>query len=373
MKNIHIYAMAVILAFACAGCSKNKKGRGAEAIPEVEVAVPTVDSVTLHRTYPGYIRALNSADIVARVNGMLLTQNYKEGDYVSKGQVLFTIDPSKYRDAVQQAAASLQTAESQYAYTSRQYEAMQKALEADAVSEMEVLQSKNSMNSAKAAIQNARAALATARENLGYCTVRATRSGHCSIATVSTGNYLNGEGAPVKLATIYDDSQVKAVFEIEDAQYELMMNGRGAAENKLLKSIPLKFQNTLPHAYTANLSYVAPNVETNTGTIRLEGHLDNGYKELKDGMFVSVDLPYGTEPEAILVKDASIGTDQLGKYMYVVNDSNKVVYTPVKTGELYRDSLRIVTEGLKPADRYVTKALLTVRNGMEVKPIEIKR
>lgn len=85
-------------------------------------------------------------------------------------------------------------------------------------------------------------------------------------------------------------------------------------------------------------------------------------------MFVTVDLPYGTEPQAILIRDASIGTDQLGKYVYVVNDSNKVVYTPVELGELYRDTLRIVNKGLSPRTRYVTKALLTVRNGETVKP-----
>ena len=94
-------------------------------------------------------------------------------------------------------------------------------------------------------------------------------------------------------------------------------------------------------------------------------NIDN---ELKDGMYVTVSLPYGVNPKAVLVKDASIGTDQLGKYVYVVNDSNKVVYTPIKVGEVYQDSLRIVNEGLGPKDRYVTKALLKARDGMSVKP-----
>lgn len=367
MRYIYIFGIAAIM---LAGC--HKKERKAEIIPEVDVTYPIVDSVTLHKTYPGYIRAMNSADIVARVSGQLLTQNYKEGDYVSKGQVLFTIESTKYRDAVEQAQAALRTAESQYDYASRQYEAMKKALQADAVSQMEVIQAESSMNTAKASIRNARAALSTAQQNLGYCTVRATRPGRISIAEFSTGNYLNGEVSPVKLATIYDDARVKAVFDIEDSQYEMMMGNNSVTENKLLKAIPLNFSQKLPHSYTADLYYTSPNIETSTGTLSLEGHLDNPYKELKDGMFVSVDLPYGTEPEAILIRDASIGTDQLGKYVYVVNDSNKVVYTPVETGEIYRDSLRIVTKGLTPKQRYVTKALLTVRNGEEVKPRIIK-
>ena len=87
---------------------------------------------------------------------------------------------------------------------------------------------------------------------------------------------------------------------------------------------------------------------------------------------MSPSIPYGVDPKAVLVKDASIGTDQLGKYVYVVNDSNKVVYTPIKVGELYRDSLRIVESGLSKGDRYVAKALLTVRNGETVTPKLIK-
>ena len=86
-------------------------------------------------------------------------------------------------------------------------------------------------------------------------------------------------------------------------------------------------------------------------------------------MFVTVNLPYGTSPHAILIRDASIAKDQLGSYVYVVNDSNKVVYTPIKVGELYQDTLRIVTQGLTPKSRYVTEALLKVRNGETVKPL----
>ena len=74
----------------------------------------------------------------------------------------------------------------------------------------------------------------------------------------------------------------------------------------------------------------------------------------------------------MLVKDASLGTDQLGRYLYTVNDSDRVVYTPVKVGELYDDSLRIVTSGITPSTRYVTRALLKVRDGMAIRPVLTK-
>lgn len=357
-----------ILAFAgmFCGCGKREKG-AAEPVPTVEVNRVETDSVTLHKTYPGYIVSKDVNEITARVSGTLAGQFYKEGDYVEKGQLLFTIDPSKYNDIVEQSRAQLKTAESQYAYASKQYEAMKEAIKADAVSQMEVIQAESNMNQAKASIQNAKAALATAQENLGYCTIRAPRSGHISIATVSVGNYINGEMSPVTLATIYDDAVVKAQFAIEDGQYEQMVGDNTPTENRLLRNIPLKFNQELPHKYTADLMYVSPMIDKSTGTLTLEGHLKNPYGELKDGMYVSVDLPYGTEPKALLVNNASVGTDQLGRYVYVVNDSNRVVYTPIEVGEIYRDTMIMVTKGLKPGERYVSKALLTVRNGMEVK------
>ena len=85
-------------------------------------------------------------------------------------------------------------------------------------------------------------------------------------------------------------------------------------------------------------------------------------------MYATVSLPYGFEPNAILIKDASIGTDQLGKYIYTVNDSNKVVYTPIEVGETVNDTLRIVTKGITADTKYVTKALLKVRDGQTVDP-----
>ncbi|MDE6381605.1 MAG: efflux transporter periplasmic adaptor subunit, partial [Muribaculaceae bacterium] len=137
----------------------------------------------------------------------------------------------------------------------------------------------------------------------------------------------------------------------------------------LYRNMPLTFQTALPHSYTADLYYVAPSVNTSTGSLELVGNVRNIDNELKDGMYVTVSLPYGTNPKAVIVKDAALSTDQLGKYLYVVNDSDKVVYTPVTVGPLYRDSLRVIEKGIKAGDRYVTEALLTVRNGMKVKPV----
>ena len=103
--------------------------------------------------------------------------------------------------------------------------------------------------------------------------------------------------------------------------------------------------------------------------MNIRAEIENPDNELKDGLYVNIRLPYGKQDSAVLVKDASIGTDQLGKYLYVVNDSNRVSYRHIETGELFSDTLRLVKSGLQPKDRYVTKALLKVREGMEIKPV----
>ncbi len=370
MKNINFYLIlsAGCLLLTANSCKKSAKASPEEEVPSISVATPVVDSIVLHKTYPGLLSAADNAAVVGRVNGTLLTKNYQSGAFVNKGQVLFTIESTKYRDAVQQAQASLATAKSQYEYASKNYEALSEALKSDAVSQIEVIQAKATMEQAAASIKNAEAALSQANLNLSYCTVKAPISGFVTSNIPNVGEYISGEGAPVTLCKIYNNSQMLAVFTIEDAQYEEMIGQTGGLGSSLYRNVPIKFTQPLPHSYTIDLSYQSPSINSSTGTLELKGMIDNIDNELKDGMYVTVDLPYGVNPKAILIKDASIATDQLGKYVYVVNDSNKVVYTPIKVGEVYQDSLRVVNEGLKPGDRYVTEALLSVRNGMTVKP-----
>lgn len=280
-------------ALLLASCSHSSKDKMGEETPEITVAYPMVDSVTLSNTYPGTTIANATAKIVARVNGMLLSKNYTSGSEVTKGSVLFTIEPTQYRDAVKEAEAALATAKSEHAYASSRYEAVKKALEADIV-----------------------------------------------------------------------------MFDIEASEYEKLIGAAGSNINdKIYRKVPLKFEQPLAHDYYADLNYLSPSVNQSTGTFNMKAEVKNPYGDIKPGMYVTIDLPYGNNPKAILINDASIGTDQLGKYVYVVNDSDKVVYTPIKIGGLYNDSLRVVNEGLTSQSRYVTSALLKVRDGMTVKPV----
>ena len=363
------YGMTAVCAMLLAGgCHKKEKDETASA-PEVDVAVAYEDSVVLHKSFPGTIVANDNAEVVARVSGQVLETPFKEGQYVRKGQTLFIIDPAPYRDAAARAEAELATAESSYSYASSHYEAMKEALKEDAVSRMEVLQAESAMNQAAAAIKSAKASLSTARENLGFCTVRAPISGNVSEIMQTKGNFVNGGASPVVLTKIFDNNNLSAQFEVSAPLYQTMVAANGGAESAFFSKVPLEFRVPLNNTYHTDLAYQAPSVDQSTGTVMLKGSVTNIDDELKDGMYVTVSLPYGVSPHAVIVKDASIGNDQLGKYIYVVNDSNRVVYTPVETGELLNDSLRIITRGVSAGQKYVSKALLTVRNGEPVRPV----
>lgn len=370
MNKAYAIALLALGTATLTACHKDsKKDETAEVQPVIDVTTPVVDSVTVYKSYPGYLTANRNVDLVARVDGYLMSHPYTAGDYVTKGQVLFTIESKPYVEAVNQAKAQLANVQAQYEYYVKNYEAMKKAFASDAVSEMDVLQAQSNMETYAASVNSAKASLATAQNNLSYCTVRAPFSGHITNTPYSDGAYLAGSGSPVTLAQLYDDKIVTANFNIDDNELIALVNSGSYNNPGLdLRHIPIEFGDTLPHTYTADLSYMSPVLDVSTGQMVVQAHIDNTRGELRPGMVATVKFPTEFVPDGIMVLDASIGKDQLGSYVYLVNDSNKVVYTPIVTGELVTPTMRLVKSGIKPGDRYVTKAMLKVRDGMEVKP-----
>lgn len=370
MKN-KMYIILTLIPLLTGCGDKKEAARGAMPVPEISVASPVVKDITLTKEYPGYLSSEKTVDLVARVNGTLQTIAYAPGSRVRKGQVLFVIEPTIYQDNVEQAEAELNTTRANLEYAQNNYARMLEAVKSDAVSQIQVLQSKSNVATSQAAVSNAEAALNTARTNLGYCTVRAPFEGTVSRNQVDVGSYVGGSVQPVTLATIYKDDQLYTYFNIADNQWLAMLMQQGESQQKdtLPGQVTVNLGENGIQPYPATLDYFAPNVDLNTGTLNLRARLDNPKGLLKSGLYVSITLPYGKESQAVLVSEASIGTDQLGKYVYIVNDSDMVRYRHIEVGQLIDDTLRQVTDGLSPKERYVTKALMKVREGMRVKPI----
>ena len=366
-KLMYIFLALPILT----GC-KEKKSAGAMGgmpTPEISVTKPIVKDITLTKDYPGYLTTEQTVNLVARVNGTLQSTSYVPGGRVKKGQLLFVIEPTLYKDKVEQAKADLQTAQAQLEYARSNYSRMKEAIKSDAVSQIQLLQSEANVTEGIAAVNNAEAALSTAHTNLGYCYVRAPFDGTITKSTVDIGSYVGGALQPVTLATIYKDDQMYAYFNVADNQWlGMAMNSELSAKN-LPQKIMVQLGKDGTESYPAVLDYLSPNVDMSTGTLMVRANFDNPKGVLKSGLYVSITLPYREAKNAVLVKEASIGTDQLGKYLYVVNDSDIVHYRHIEVGQLMGDTLRQVMSGISPQERYVTEALMKVRDGMKVKPI----
>ncbi len=366
-KLMYIFLVLSVLT----GCKEKKDAGAMKGMPTlaISVAKPIVKDITLTKDYPGYLTTEKTVNLVARVNGTLQSVSYAPGGRVKKGQLLFVIEPTLYNDKVAQAEAELKTAQAQLEYARNNYSRMKEAVKSDAVSQIQVLQSESSVTEGVAAVSNAEAALSTARTNLGYCYVRAPFDGTISKSTVDIGSYVGGSLQPVTLATIYKDDQMYAYFNVADNQWlEMSMNNQQPTKD-LPKKIMVQLGKEGTESYPATLDYLSPNVDLNTGTLMVRANFDNPQGVLKSGLYVSITLPYGEADHAILVKEASIGTDQLGKFLYAVNDSDIVHYRHIEIGQLINDTLRQVLGGISPQERYVTEALMKVRDGMKIKPI----
>ena len=365
MKN-QMYITLLILPLLATGCGGRKETAQTMPVPEISVARPTVQNMTRTKEYPGYLTSEKTVDLVGRVSGTLQTIAYAPGSRVRQGQVLFVIEPTVYQDNVRQAEAELNTARANLEYAQNNYTRMQEAMKSDAVSRIQVLQAQSNVATSQAAVSNAEAALNTARTNLSYCTVRAPFDGTVSRNLVDAGGYVGGSVQPVTLATIYKDDHLYTYFKVADNQWLSMLMQQG---DSIPRQVSVSLGKDELLTYPAQLDYLSPNVDLNTGTLNIRARLDNPKGLLKSGLYVSITLPYGEQQQAILLPDASIGTDQLGKYIYVVNDSNIVRYRHIETGQLIGDSLRQIRAGITPRERYVTKALMKVRDGLIPKPM----
>ena len=225
----------------------------------------------------------------------------------------------------------------------------------------------------EAAVRNAEAALKTAQTNLDYCYIRAPYDGRITESNYDVGNYINGAVQPVTLATLYKDDIMYANFDIEDSQFLQMQLTAQSDSNHINKNktpVTIQIGKNGREIYTGTMDYLAPNIDLSTGTLKVRANVKNSDGTLKSGLYVTITLPYSEQTNAILVRDASIGTDQLGKFLYVVNDSNIVKHRRIEIGQLINDTLRQVIKGIQPNEQYVTTALLKVKEGMNIKPIK---
>jgi RND family efflux transporter MFP subunit len=339
--------------------------------PKVEVAVPMKRAVTRFLEATGNTAAIKSVDLVARVQGFLESINYKDGDLVKEGTVLFTIEPETYKLKLDQAQAAQAGAEASLKQAELDFQRQSDLVARQAVSQATLDTSTSNRDNAQANLAQAQANTKIAEVNYGYTKVTAPFDGYVTAHLVSVGE-LVGASSPTQLATIVALDPIYVNFNVNEQDVlriraEAARRGVTVAELRQLPvQVGLQTEQGYPHE--GKLDYIAPAINQSTGTLPVRGIVPNPNRQMLPGYFVRVRVPYDQMGDALLVPDTSLGSDQGGRYLLVVNAENVVEQRHVQTGLLEDGGLRVIEDGLKPEDRVVVAGLLRAIPGEKVDP-----
>jgi RND family efflux transporter MFP subunit len=338
--------------------------------PKVDVAVPVQRAVTRFLEATGNTAPVKSVDLVARVQGVLQSIDYKDGEYVKAGTTLFTIEPDTYKYKLQQAQAAEAGAQASLKQAEADFKRQADLVARQAVSQATLDTSTATRDNAQANLLQAQANTRIAAVNYGYTNVVAPFDGFVSAHLVSVGE-LVGVASPTQLATIVQHDPIFVNFTVNEQQ---VLRIRAEAARKGLTSsdlrqtpveVGLQTESGFPHR--GNLDYAAPTINQSTGTLAVRGLLPNADRILLPGYFVRVRVPLDEQQGALLVPSVALGSDQAGRYVLVVNKYNVVEQRKVETGQV-EGELRVIDSGLKPDDRIVIAGLLRAIPGQKVDP-----
>jgi len=355
-------------------CKKKENKYAPPPPPKVTVAPPKVQDVTVYLYMTGRTAAINKVDIVARVRGYLEKTYFRDGDTVKKGQLLFTIDPREYVAALHKAEADLLNAKSSLNFAKNDLDRREKAYQKKAVSELDYLRAKAEYDKAKAVVAAAEAKVEEAKLNLSYTKIHSPITGKTSRHLIDAGNLVGASG-PTILTTVVSLNPIYAYFNINEravARYLKKVAGEGKEKGKIRpkKAAPvdlaLATEEDYPHK--GKLDYVDNRVDPNTGTLQARAIFSNEDMTIVPGFFAKIRIPSRVEKNALLVPERAIGLDQVGRYLYVVGQDNKVIRKDIKIGPLV-GTLRVVEKGLKKNDRAIIEGILLVRPGLKVQPV----
>lgn len=367
--------MRILLLGLCigvAGCAGAPSGPPVPPTTPVTVSRPVERYVTDYADFTGRTAAVDSVEVRARVWGYLQKVNFKEGDLVQKGDVLFELDPRPYQTLLDQANAKVAQDEAQLAYDEAEYQRRVPLVGPGAVSRSELDRTAAARRVDIANIAADKALVASRQLDLEYTKVTAPVSGRVSRYVVTVGNLLQpGEQGGTVLTTIMSVDPMYVYFDVDEYTalrvQRLVREGKSDSprDDGYPVSLGLATEEGYPHL--GAIDFEDNQVNPKTGTIRVRGVFPNKEQVLLPGLFGRVRMPIGRPHPALLVSDRAVDTDQGQKVLYVVNEKNEVVSRPVRLGTLH-DGLREITEGLKPGKPVIVNGLQQVRPGLTVEP-----
>ncbi len=367
LKSVGAALILVSLLSAC-----GDKATPPAQLPEAAYVTIAPEKRAVENELPGRLESYRTAEVRARVPGIVLKRTFEEGAFVKQGQVLFKIDPRSYQASVQNAKAALSRAEANKVQADLKLKRYKPLVEINAISKQEYDDAIAAAKQASADVEAAKATLVNNKLNLEYATVTAPISGRIGRAMVTEGA-LVGQNEATLLATIQQINPIYLNLTQSSAELlklrQMMQSGalKDAEKSGLKVTMVMEDGSIYPH--TGKLLFSDISVDPTTGELALRALFPNPDNMLLPGMFVRARLEQAVNENAITVPQQAVQHTNDGSQVIVINQENKAEIRQVKTTSAIGNRW-LVTEGLQPGDRVIVEGLQKVRPGSPVNPVE---
>jgi RND family efflux transporter MFP subunit len=367
-KRLLLLAVIAVPVFSGA-CGRRPDPASPARPPVVEVAPVIQKDVPIYGEWIATLYGYVNAQIQPQVTGYLIRQDYREGSFVHKDDVLFEIDPRPFQAVLDQAKAQLAQAEAQLGTVTLNVKRDIPEAEAHAIPQSQLDNDTQAKLAAKAMVEAGQAAVEQAQLNLGYTKVRSLIDGIAGIAQVQVGNLV----APsTVLTSVSQVNPIKAYFPISSVEYlRIASRVSPGAVNLLSGANPISLQlilsNGNTYGYKGQILFADRQVDSQTGTIQIVGAFPNPGNILRPGQTGRVRALTEIARGALLVPQRAVTELQGGYQAAVVGPDSKISIRTVEVGERV-GPMWIITQGLKPGERVVAEGTQAVRDGMVVTP-----
>lgn len=354
------------------GAAKSAPAQG--TLPSVTVSKPLIETIVEWDEYTGRFEAIDSVEVRARVSGYLDEIAFKDGQTVTKGTLLFVIDPRPFERVLEQAEAELAQAQTKADNLVADVERGKPLVERRIMSEKAFDDRANLLKEAQAAVKVARAKVATAALDVSFTRITAPIDGRISRTNVSPGNWVSAGGTsnPTLLTTIVGQDPIYVYFDVSENNFikyrRLAERDESASAGQLGALVEVALPDETGFAHRGKLDFIDNRLDAGTATLRVRATLDNKAQLFSPGMFARVRLAGSPSYAAVLLPDEAIGTDQGNKYVLVVGDDGVVTRKAVRLGPL-SNGMRVIREGAGPSDWVIVNGLQRARPGQKVEAV----
>ena len=358
----------ILLILGGAGCSGDS-GRHAVVLPDVSVVEVGQKTLPVYSEYVGQTYGQSDIEIRPRVDGWLLKINFKEGDMVRAGQLLYVIQDDELQDRANRARAGVEEAKVLLTKTKSDLDRVRPLAEMNALSKRDLDAAQAGYDAQIQSVVAAEASLRTAEVQLGYTRIMSPITGVIGATNLLVGDYVQRGGAQPPLNTISSIGEMRVRFNITESDYlkfRREMDRRKAST--IAVQLILNDGTVFPEA--GRLDFVNRQIDPATGSLLVQALVRNESGLLKPGQYVRVRFESSELPDAVIVPQQAVNQLQNIFMAYLIGDSNKIVPTPVKVG-LRVGSNWVITEGLKPGQKVALVGNALIKPNARVNPVAI--